>query len=114
MKWQSANLQSRLRIISAAILLAGLLISSAIYLTAPEESDDMTIYGLEHSKAYRHDLELYGGKANVLISEFMEWFQGLWHGKSLAYTIAVIAIVTSVMLCYVARLVAADTGPEDS
>ncbi len=109
------NLQTRLRIISAAILLAGLLISSAIYLTAPDESEDMTIYGFEHSKAYRHDLELYGGKANVLVSEFMQWFEGLWHGKSLAYTIAVIAIVASVILCCIARLVSSkdDDSGED-
>lgn len=114
MKWQSTDLQSRLRIISAAILLVGLIISFGIYLAAPDESEDLTIYGFEHSKAYRHDLELYGGKANVLVSEFMQWFGGLWHGKSLAYTIAVITIVTSAVLFYVAHLVSSYDDHEHS
>jgi hypothetical protein len=47
------------------------------------------------SKKYLHDLEVYGGKANVLAAEFREWFAGLWRGKSLAGTIAVLTVAAA-------------------
>ena len=56
----------------------------------------------EDSKKYLRDMELYGGKANVLMDQFRRWFIGLWHGKSLAYTIAVISIFMSLGTFYVA------------
>ena len=57
----------------------------------------------EDSKKYLRDLELYGGKANVLMDQFRRWFMGLWHGKSLAYTIAGITIFISLGTFYVAN-----------
>jgi hypothetical protein len=48
------------------------------------------------------DLELYGGKANLLANELTRWFAGLWHGESLAYTIGCITIFLSFGLFYVA------------
>jgi hypothetical protein len=44
---------------------------------------------------YRDDLELYGGKTSVLLDDFARWFAGLWHGKSLAFTVACITIFMS-------------------
>jgi hypothetical protein len=49
----------------------------------------------EDSKRFLRDLELYGGKTGVLLYEFRSWFAGLWEGKSLAYTVACIAIFLS-------------------
>jgi len=57
---------------------------------------------LEGSKKYLHDLELYGGKVNVLAAEFTNWFYGLWHGKSLAFTTGCITIVISFLLFFIA------------
>jgi hypothetical protein len=48
-------------------------------------------------------LELYGGKANVLADELRRWFIGLWHGKSLALTLACIAIIASSGFFYAAH-----------
>jgi hypothetical protein len=101
MKWKTANLQTRLYLISAIILLVGLGSAILIYLTA--ENDSYSILGYEDSKTYIHDLELYGGKANVLASEFMHWFGGLWHGKSLAFTVACITIFISFGFFFVAN-----------
>jgi hypothetical protein len=42
-----------------------------------------------------HDLEVYGGKANVIAAQFREWFDGLWHGKQLAFTVAVITVIAA-------------------
>ncbi len=57
----------------------------------------------EDSKQYLHGLELYGGKANVLMDKLRRGFMGLWHGKSLAYTMACITIFVSFVLFYTAH-----------
>jgi hypothetical protein len=64
-----------------------------------------TVYPImpENTKIYRHDLEVYGGKAAVLADEFRRWFIGLWHGKSLAFTIALITIFISFVGFFTAR-----------
>jgi hypothetical protein len=99
------NLRKSFYLITAAILLIGLSNSVLIYLTAESYSERVLGYEMsggsvypitpEDSKKYRHDLELYGGKANVLADEFVSWFYGLWHGKSLAFTVAFITIFAS-------------------
>jgi hypothetical protein len=113
MKWKTTNLQTRLYLVSAIILLVGLSSSIWIYLTADNDSRRFFGYEIvggnayliapENSKMYVHDLELYGGKANVLADEFMTWFVGLWHGKSLAFTVACITIFISLGFFFLAR-----------
>ena len=85
------------------ILLTGLLAAAAIYLTAPEDSSDVLGYEIidgnayaitaSDSKMYRHDLERFGGKAAVLADDLNRWFSGLWRGKRLATTVAVLSVV---------------------
>jgi hypothetical protein len=64
-----------------------------------------TVYPImpEDSKKYLRDLELYGGKANVIMDELRRWFIGLWHGKSLAFTVACITIFVSFGVFYAAN-----------
>jgi len=112
MKSKITNLQKGLYLIAAIVLLAGLGGGVLIYLTAENDSYGVLGYEViggnvypikpEDSKTYMHDLELYGGKANVLVNEFMRWFDGLWHGRSLAFTVACIAIFISLVLFIVA------------
>ena len=118
MKWQTKNLQTRLYLISAIILLVGLSSSIWIYLTAENDSkrvfgyeivgDNVYLITPENSKKYVHDLELYGGKANVLADEFSRWFVGLWHGKSLAFTVTCITIFIALGFFFVARTLPSD------
>ncbi len=103
MKWNITNPQTRLYLIAAIILLVGLGSAVSIYLTAEDASNNTLVNNYENSKIYRHDLELYGGKANVLADEFSRWFAGLWHGKSLAFTIACITVCISFGFFFVAR-----------
>ena len=121
----SGNLERRLYLIAAVILLVGLGGAVIIYLSADNDSADVTSYEMtggysypmapEDSKRYRHDLELYGGKANVIVYDFTRWFAGLWRGRSLAFTIACIAIVLSLGLFFVANRLPSDrnSGGED-
>jgi hypothetical protein len=84
-----------------------------IYRTAENDSNsvlgyeegDGSVYPVrpEDSKKYLRDMELYGGKANVLTDEFRRWFIGLWHGESLAFTVACITIVISLGVFFVAH-----------
>jgi hypothetical protein len=112
MKWKTINLQTRLYVTTAIILLVGLSSSSLIYLTAEKVLEDGLVRQFEQSKKYRHDLELIGGKANVLADDFYRWFGGLWHGKSLAFTIAWITVVISLGLFFVAYHLPSDLKPD--
>ncbi|HXW68894.1 MAG TPA: hypothetical protein VEJ88_04740 [Dissulfurispiraceae bacterium] len=107
MKWKSTKLQTRLHLIAAGILLVGLGSAILIYITAGNAPDNIPDF--ENSKIYMHDLELYGGKANVLANEFRNWFAGLWQGKSLAYTIACISIIISFLIYFVANHLQSDS-----
>jgi len=109
MKWKNTNLQTRLYIITAILLLVGLGSAILIYLKAGDASENILIYEFEHSNMYRHNLELYAGKWNVLADEFSRWFDGLWHGRSLAFTVACITIFISFVIFFVAYHLPSDT-----
>ncbi len=119
---KSIKARGRLFLVSVMILLTGLGSSALIYLTATNDSGSVLGYEVvggdtypirpEDSKMYAHDLELYGGKANLLANEFMRWFGGLWHGKSLALTIACITIVVSLVLFIAAFQMSAGSRSE--
>ncbi len=102
MFWKVSNRQTHLYLVSATVLLAGLCSAVLIYLTAGNSSDSALGIEPEYSKMYTHDLELYGGKANVLAAEFSRWFAGLWHGRTLAFTVACITVLVSLGLFLVA------------
>jgi hypothetical protein len=113
MKRKIAYLPLCLNLISAIILLVGLGGAVFIYQTAANNSNSVlgyeegggSVYPItpENSKMFLRDLELYGGKANVLAYQFRSWLVGLWHGKSLAFTVACIAIVVSFGFFYAAN-----------
>jgi ABC-type phosphate/phosphonate transport system permease subunit len=107
------NQRTWLNLISAIILLVGLGSATLIYQRTGNEtygalgyeSPDGTIYPIMpgDSKLYRHNLEVYGGKFNVIMDDFRRWFVGLWQGKSLAFIIACTTIIISFAFFYVAN-----------
>jgi hypothetical protein len=113
MKWKTAYLHTCLNLISAIILLVGLGSAMLIYRTAENnsygalgyEEGGGTVYPImpDDSKKYLRDLELYGGKANVIMDELRRGFIGLWHGKSLAFTVACITFFISFGVYYAAN-----------
>jgi hypothetical protein len=72
----------------------------------------------EDSKTYRHNLEVYGGKFNLIIDDFRRWFVGLWQGKSLAVIIGGITIIISFGFFYTANYLTqplkSDVHPENN
>jgi hypothetical protein len=85
----------RLRFIAAAILIVGLASAIFIYVSAAAPIDDPLGYDPMQSKKYLRDLELYGGKANVLAVQLVQWFESLWRGRRLAYTVACATVLAA-------------------
>jgi hypothetical protein len=112
MKRKVIHRKTRLYLVSAIVLLVGFGSAILIYLTAENASDSLLGNEPEYSKMYMHDLELYGGKANVLASEFSRWFAGLWHGQTLAFTVAGITIFISLGFFFVAQHMPSDLKPD--
>jgi hypothetical protein len=83
----------RKRRVSRWILGIGLAAAAVAYVAAVASPANPLAEQLE-SKKYLHDLEMYGGKANILAAQFRDWFAGLWSGTNLAWTIAVLTILT--------------------
>jgi hypothetical protein len=88
-RWTSDHL----RTITVAILALGFSAAIAAYFLAAARPENPLGYDPLQTKLYRHQLEVYGGQANVLAAEFREWFDGLWYGRNLAYTIAVLTVL---------------------
>ena len=88
-------------VVALMILVVGFTTALWIYLAAapPDEQSDV---GLNESKQYQRQVELYGGKANVLAIEAMDWphhrpaaVQRLAHGRRLAITVACLTVVVA-------------------
>lgn len=95
--------QQRLRRAAILVLAAGLSTAGAIYLTATDPAENELVAGFRTSKAYRHDLEAYGGKLNVVAGDLGRWFESLWQGEGLAGTVAVLTVALAALLWYLSR-----------
>ena len=113
MKREITHLRESLILIGAIIMLLGLGSASVIYQSAGDDSDSVLGYEIingsaypikpENSRTYKRDLGLYGGTAALVVDDFSRWFVGLWHGKSLAFTIAGISIFISFVFFFAAN-----------
>ena len=84
------------------ILLVGLVTATWIYVaadTTSESPDDAALHVVVpgESKAYRHELERFGGKAAVMADDLNRWFVSLWQGKRLAVLIGLLTVVVAVV-----------------
>jgi len=87
-----------LRWLSYAIVLIGIGSAVFLYATASPPPQHPLGYDPFASKKYLRELELYGGKINVLAVEFRQWFASLWRGTHLAYTIALLTVLLASLL----------------
>ncbi len=93
----------RLRRLTIAFLVAGFGAAIAVFFAAGPEPENPLGYDPLETKRYVHDLELYGGKANVLAAEFRDWFTGLWYGQNLAFTIAALTVLLVLAVRFFAK-----------
>jgi hypothetical protein len=95
MKWATLDPEARIRAGTRAILVLGFAVAIVIFLTAQPPAANPLGYDPLDTKRYLHDLEVYGGKANVLAAEFRDWFDSLWHGRRLAFTVAALSVIAA-------------------
>ena len=95
MRSQRDEQKRRAYVVAAIIMLIGLASAVVTYVRAGSAPATLPEFSADYSKKYLRDLQMYGGTGNVLATEIRLWFDSLWHGKRLAYTIAVIAVLTS-------------------
>ena len=92
----------RVKNLVAAILTVGLGSAVAIYLSAPSSPAGPLGPDPNDSKRYLRDMEVYGGKANLLASQFREWLGSLFQGRSLAFTVAVLTVLLALAVWWLA------------
>jgi hypothetical protein len=96
------NSTARYRSAALGILVVGWAAAAFVYVWTPGEAGDQadsyvveggTAYAvrLADSKGDERQIERMTGKAGVLGAEFSDWFAGLWQGRRLASTLAVLA-----------------------
>jgi hypothetical protein len=90
-----------LRWLSYGILTLGIGMAIVLYMTAAPLPPYPLGYDPFTSKKYVRELELYGGKINLLAVELRQWLASLWRGKALAYTIAVLTLILSSLLWFI-------------
>jgi hypothetical protein len=106
--------QRKINRVSAGLLLLGCVIAVLIYAVVPPEppADPWRADPLGQRR-YARQMQVMGGKANLLSADFIEWFGGLWRGRSLAGTVATLTVVGTGAYRFVAgrRLIHAAGGP---
>jgi hypothetical protein len=89
-------MQRRTRLdIVRGIVLVGLTSAVTVFFTAGGPADNPLGNPQDTSKVYRRTMEMVGGEANLVASDITDWVTGLWHGRTLAYTLAVITLVAA-------------------
>lgn len=121
-------LHERLKLISIGILLIGLLCSALIYFKANDELDGVIGYEVEGGQVFpvtqgeykrsEFELEKVGGKFAVISAELDDWFAGLWHGKRLGVTLAVLSVSIAGVVFFFSYLLSfqppADNAPDSN
>jgi hypothetical protein len=89
-----------LRWLAYVIFTLGIFSAVYLYVTASPPPHHPLGYDPFASKKYVHELELYGGKITILAVEFRQWFERLWQGQYLSYTIACITVMLASLLWF--------------
>jgi hypothetical protein len=90
-----------LRLLAYAIFGLGIFSAVFIYVTASPPPQYPLGYDPFASKKYLRDLELYGGKINILAVEFHQWWDRRWRGQNLSYTIAFITVILAYLFWFI-------------
>jgi len=101
-------LKKRLDIAARLVLLTGVVASTAIYLLSTPDEQNLLVNEFQDSKAYRHELEAYGGKLSIVSDELARWFSSLWHGENLAFTVAFVSTAVALLFFWSAGQISAN------
>ena len=104
-------LHERIYYSGVAILIVGLIGAALIYVFAADTAKSVEIR-FTNPRAYEFQIERLGGKATVYALRINEWLGRLWHGRQLAFTVAVPSIAIALICFWVANRLSATT-PSD-
>lgn len=90
MPQQRFPLHLRLYVTGLVVLVAGLISATLVCLSTANDSGLGD--ALAGGKQYDFQLERIGGHAAVLAVQFNQWLGSFWHGRPLAYTLAVLSV----------------------
>ena len=95
---------TRRKINQITLLLLGLGLGAAfiIFLTATPVTIDPLLGDPLENKKYLRELQVIGGKANVLSAEFQDWFASQWQGQLLARTVAFLTVAATMVFRFIA------------
>ncbi len=105
--------QKKINHVSVALLLLGLGGAVIIYALAPSESpEDPWRTDPLGQRRYARQMQVMGGKANLLSADFVDWLGDRWHGRNLAGTVVTLTLVATGGYRFVAgrRLIHAATS----
>jgi len=88
--------------IASGLILLGWGAALVIFLVAEPVVVDPLLGDPMSNKKYLRELRVMGGQGNVLAAEFQDWFAGLWEGRELAGTVAVLTIGVVLVFRFVA------------
>ncbi|CAE6911105.1 hypothetical protein R69608_03528 [Paraburkholderia nemoris] len=103
-------LQKRLYLAGVVVLLAGLIAGAIIYAMAPAPDSAVSMYSIADPR-YQIELQRIGGNAAVVMAQLHQWFDSLWHGTALAYTVAVLGALLA-GACFFIGYFFADEEPQ--
>jgi hypothetical protein len=104
--------KARIRWVTAAIVGVGLGAAFAIRQVAGSPSP--AGFEPEDSKRYLRDLEMYGGKINVVATEIRLWFAGLWEGGQLGTTVGWLSLLLAAGFWFTAQRLPVEAEPPGS
>lgn len=93
----------RMRTLAWWTLGVGLGAALLIRVTTPVPPPDPLGYDPLDTKRYLRELEMVGGKANVLATQFRQWAEALWAGPDRAYVVAAFAGLLAAVFRFLGR-----------
>jgi hypothetical protein len=98
------SLPIRFRLAGLAVAVIGLAWAAWIRLTVAETPARAIPF--DRLKVEERQLEIIGGKFAVEAARLTRWFDGLWVGRDLATTLAVLSLAVALILFWLARVAA--------
>ncbi|MEO6749423.1 MAG: hypothetical protein ABI294_07525 [Casimicrobiaceae bacterium] len=97
------RMRVRFQHLAFTALVVGLVAAALIYAFVDDTGPDAAAE-IASGRVYEYNIERIGGKSAVYAARFNQWLGGLWHGRTLAYTVAAIAISVAAMCLLAAHL----------
>ena len=110
---QAASLHTLTYYSGVGILFIGLLGAELIYYFATDDEAAELASQLTRGKAYEHNVQVIGGNFSLYAARLGDWFSGLWQGRQLAYTVAVLSVAIAAACFLIAYLASKASRAEE-